>query len=132
MKPQAFVSMSKQRPSKTASSGSLEDKTRLFEGQYERAGIKHYESWNAYANQALTNYNKRGGVNYSYPILTFEEVQPIDIVLINRPGEPFLGIGEAAQGPTAAALGNAIFDATGVRFRRIPFTPKRIFAGLKA
>jgi nicotinate dehydrogenase subunit B len=69
---------------------------------------------------------------YSYPILTFEEVPPIDVVLINRPGEPFLGTGEAAQGPTAAALGNAVFDATGVRFRRIPFTPKRILAGLRA
>jgi nicotinate dehydrogenase subunit B len=70
--------------------------------------------------------------SYSYPILTFEEVPPIDIVLIERPGEPFLGTGEAAQGPTAAALGNAVFDATGVRFHRIPFTPKRIFAGLSA
>jgi nicotinate dehydrogenase subunit B len=69
---------------------------------------------------------------YSYPILTFEEVPPIDIVLVNRPGEPFLGTGEAAQGPTAAALGNAVFDATGVRFRRIPFTPQRVFAGLPA
>ncbi len=63
---------------------------------------------------------------YSYPILTFEEVPPIDVVLINRPGQPFLGTGEAAQGPTAAALGNALFDAIGVRCRRIPFTPKRI------
>jgi nicotinate dehydrogenase subunit B len=70
--------------------------------------------------------------SYSYPILTFEEVPPIDVVLIDRPGEPFLGTGEAAQGPTAAALGNAVFDATGVRFHRIPFTPKRIFAGLSA
>jgi CO/xanthine dehydrogenase Mo-binding subunit len=64
---------------------------------------------------------------YSYPILTFEEVPPIEVVLINRPGEPFLGT--AAQGPTAAALGNAVFDATGVRYRRIPFTPKNIIAG---
>jgi CO/xanthine dehydrogenase Mo-binding subunit len=64
--------------------------------------------------------------------ITFEEVPPIDIVLIDRPREPFLGTGEAAQGPTAASLGNAVFDATGVRFRRIPFTPKRIFGGLAA
>lgn len=53
-------------------------------------------------------------------------------LMLCRPGEPFLGTGEAAQGPTAAALGNAVFDATGVRFRRIPFVPKRIFEGLKA
>ena len=70
--------------------------------------------------------------SYSYPILTFEEVPPIDVVLIDRPGEPFLGTGEAAQGPTAAALANALFDATGVRFRRIPFTPERVLAGLNA
>ena len=69
--------------------------------------------------------------SYSYPILTFEEVPPIDVVLIDQPGAPFLGTGEAAQGPTAAALGNALFDATGVRFRRIPFTPEHILAGLK-
>ena len=66
----------------------------------------------------------------SYPILTFSEVPPVDVVLIDRPGAPFLGTGEASQGPTGAALANAIFDATGVRFRRVPFTPERIRAGL--
>ncbi|MBL8701596.1 MAG: xanthine dehydrogenase family protein molybdopterin-binding subunit [Alphaproteobacteria bacterium] len=66
----------------------------------------------------------------SYPILTFSEVPPVDVVLIDRPGAPFLGTGEASQGPTAAALANAIFDATGVRFRRVPFTPDRVRAGL--
>ncbi len=66
----------------------------------------------------------------SYPILTFSEVPPVEIVLIDRPGAPFLGTGEASQGPTGAALANAIFDATGVRFRRVPFTPERIRAGL--
>ena len=40
-------------------------------------------------------------------------------------------MGEASQGPTAAALANAIFDATGVRFRRLPFTSERVKAGLK-
>jgi len=66
----------------------------------------------------------------SYPILTFSEVPPVEVVLINRPGAPFLGTGEASQGPTSAALANAVFDATGVRFRRLPLTPERVKQGL--
>jgi CO/xanthine dehydrogenase Mo-binding subunit len=66
----------------------------------------------------------------SYPILTFSEVPPVEVVLIDRPGQPFLGTGEASQGPSGAAVANAIADATGVRFRRGPFTPERIRAGL--
>ncbi len=66
----------------------------------------------------------------SYPILTFSEVPPIDVVLIDRPNAPFLGTGEASQGPTSAALANAVFDATGVRFRRLPLTPERVKEGL--
>ena len=66
----------------------------------------------------------------SYPILTFSEIPPVDVVLVNRPGAPFLGTGEASQGPTSAALANAVFDATGVRFRRLPLTPERVKQGL--
>jgi len=66
----------------------------------------------------------------SYPILTFSETPPVEVVLINRPGAPFLGTGEASQGPTSAALANAVFDATGVRFRRLPLTPERVKQGL--
>jgi nicotinate dehydrogenase subunit B len=62
----------------------------------------------------------------SYPIITFSEVPPVEVVLIDRPGEPYLGTGEASQGPTGAALANAIFDAVGVRLRRVPFTPDRV------
>jgi nicotinate dehydrogenase subunit B len=51
-------------------------------------------------------------------------------VLIDRPGEPFLGTGEAPTGPTAAALANAVFNASGARLRRIPFTPERVKAAL--
>ncbi len=68
----------------------------------------------------------------SYPILTFSEVPPVEVVLINRPGMPFLGTGEASQGPTGAALANAVFDAVGVRYRRLPLTPDRVLQGLKA
>ena len=68
----------------------------------------------------------------SYPILTFSEVPPIDVELIDRPGTPFLGTGEASQGPTGAALANAIFDACGARLRDIPFTPAKVKAALQA
>jgi nicotinate dehydrogenase subunit B len=62
----------------------------------------------------------------SYPILRFPEVPAIETVLIDRPGEPFLGSGEATQGPTAAAIGNAIRAATGVRVHDLPITPERL------
>jgi nicotinate dehydrogenase subunit B len=44
----------------------------------------------------------------------------IDVDLIDRPGTPFLGVGEASQGPAAAALANAVADATGKRVRDLP------------
>lgn len=62
----------------------------------------------------------------SYPILTFPEVPTIETVLIDHPDQPFLGAGEATQGPTAAAIGNAIFDAIGLRLRRLPLTQDRV------
>jgi CO/xanthine dehydrogenase Mo-binding subunit len=66
----------------------------------------------------------------SYPILTFPDVPKLDIMLIDRRHERPLGAGEAATAPVAAAIGNAIFDATGVRLRRVPFTPARVLAAL--
>jgi nicotinate dehydrogenase subunit B len=68
----------------------------------------------------------------SYPILTFSETPAVEVALIDRPGTPYLGTGEASQGPTAGALGNAVYDATGVRFRRLPLTPDRVLEGLRA
>jgi nicotinate dehydrogenase subunit B len=62
----------------------------------------------------------------TYPILTFSEVPEIEIVLINRPDQPAVGAGEPATVTTAAAVANAIFDATGVRLRQIPFTLERL------
>jgi CO/xanthine dehydrogenase Mo-binding subunit len=66
----------------------------------------------------------------SYPILTFAEVPAIDVVLMPRQGEPPMGAGESASVPGPAALANAIFDATGVRFFAPPYTPDAIRAGL--
>jgi CO/xanthine dehydrogenase Mo-binding subunit len=62
----------------------------------------------------------------SYPILRFSEVPRIETVLLDRPGQPFLGIGEATQGPTGAAIANAVCDAIGVRLRDTPFIPARV------
>jgi nicotinate dehydrogenase subunit B len=67
----------------------------------------------------------------SYPVIRFPDVPEIEIVLINRPEMPALGGGEPSSAPIAAAIANAIFDATGVRLREAPFTPARVLAGMK-
>jgi CO/xanthine dehydrogenase Mo-binding subunit len=54
------------------------------------------------------------------------EVPPIDTVFINRLGVPATGAGELAITLVAASLGNAIFDATGVRIRQVPLTAERV------
>ena len=61
---------------------------------------------------------------FSYPILVFGETPEVRTVLINRPGAPFLGSGEAAVGPVGAAIANAVFDATGQRHRALPLSVK--------
>jgi CO/xanthine dehydrogenase Mo-binding subunit len=66
-----------------------------------------------------------------YPILDITEApETVDIVLIDRPTVAPSGAGEGATRPTAAALANAIFDATGVRIRRAPLTPDRVKSSL--
>jgi nicotinate dehydrogenase subunit B len=63
----------------------------------------------------------------SYPILRFAQApEQIDVHLIDRPGQPFLGTGEAAQGPAAAAIANAVFDACGLRMRDLPLDRARM------
>jgi len=65
----------------------------------------------------------------TYPILDITEApEAIDIVLIDRPELPPQGAGEPSTRPVAAAIANAIFDATGIRLRRVPFTPDRVKA----
>jgi nicotinate dehydrogenase subunit B len=63
----------------------------------------------------------------TYPILRFDSVPDnVDVHLINRPGLPFLGAGEAGQGPTSAAIANAVADATGTRLRDLPLTASKL------
>ncbi len=65
-----------------------------------------------------------------YPILTFDEAPQVEVTVINRPELPPLGAGEGAQGPTAAAIGNAVYHAMGVRLRDMPFTRDKVIAAL--
>lgn len=67
----------------------------------------------------------------SYPILNFREVPVVDVLLMPRPGEAPLGVGESASVPGTAAIANAIFDATGVRLRQPPFTPEVVRAAMQ-
>jgi nicotinate dehydrogenase subunit B len=66
----------------------------------------------------------------TYPILRFSEVPAVDTELLPGNGNPSLGVGETAQGPTAAALGNAVFDVLGVRVRALPLTEEQIVAAM--
>jgi len=67
----------------------------------------------------------------TYHILGFGEIPAIEVELIDRPDQPAWGAGEPAICPIRAAIGNAIFDATGVRLRQAPYTPKRVLAALQ-
>lgn len=98
-----------------------------FEGGFLQAA-----SWTLYEQVRF----ERDGITSldweSYPILGFDDVPEIETVLIDRPGEPYLGAGEAACLPTAGAIANAIYDATGLRLRRLPFTPEALRAAALA
>jgi nicotinate dehydrogenase subunit B len=65
-----------------------------------------------------------------YPILTFPELPDIDVLMLPRPNEEPRGAGESASVPSAAAIVNAVYDATGIRFRELPLTPDKVLAAL--
>lgn len=66
----------------------------------------------------------------SYPILGFRDCPDIAVEVLDRPELPSLGAGECAAGPTAAAIGNAVAHALGIRVRYMPITPERIIAAM--
>ncbi len=66
----------------------------------------------------------------TYPVLRFSEVPEVETVAIDRPDQPALGAGEPASITTAAAIANAIFNASGARVRQIPFTRERVKAAM--
>ena len=66
----------------------------------------------------------------TYPILRFSEVPAIEVEFVGAQDNPPLGIGECAQGPTAAAIANAVYDALGVRVRTLPLTAEQLVAAI--
>lgn len=68
----------------------------------------------------------------TYPILTFPEIPEIEVTVIDRPDHPSKGVGEPVTVPVAAAIANAIYDATGARVRELPITPERVKAALES
>jgi CO/xanthine dehydrogenase Mo-binding subunit len=73
-----------------------------------------------------------GALNWEeYPILKFSEVPAVEVYVLKNTYAS-LGAGECPMGPTAAAIGNALYDALGVRVRDLPFTPERIAAAINA
>jgi CO/xanthine dehydrogenase Mo-binding subunit len=66
----------------------------------------------------------------AYPILRFSEIPEMQVEFVEANGNPALGVGECTVGPTAAAIGNAVNHALGVRIRDMPLTRERILAAL--
>ena len=104
------------------------------------AGVRHQVQGNVIQSVSRTlveqvQFDQAGVTSRewgAYPILTFPQVPAIDVVLMPRQDTAPLGAGESASVPSAAAIANAVFDATGVRFRELPLTPERVRAGLGA
>ena len=67
----------------------------------------------------------------SYPILTFPDVPEIVIELIDQPNERPWGAGEPSAAVVPSAISNAVFDATGVRLRSVPYSPDKVKAALQ-
>ena len=94
-------------------------------------GILQAASWTLYESVAFDRTRILSRDWSSYPIMRFSAAPgSVEVFVLDRPGMPFLGTGEAAQGPTAAAIANAIADAAGVRLRDIPLTADRVKAAI--
>jgi CO/xanthine dehydrogenase Mo-binding subunit len=84
-------------------------------------GILQSSSWTLYEQLKFTPEGISSVDWASYPIMRYSNVpDKVDVILIDRPGAPLLGVAEAAQGPMAGALGNALADATGKRWCDLP------------
>jgi CO/xanthine dehydrogenase Mo-binding subunit len=89
-------------------------------------------SWTLKEQVRFDRYGVTSDTWEAYPILTFSEVPAVDVELLPGGGNPALGIGETAQGPVAAAIGNAVYDALGVRVRTLPLTEENVVAAMEA
>ena len=92
-------------------------------------GILQSISWTLYEAVTFDRTRVTSGDWSTYPILRFAAVpRSVEVHIVERPGEPFLGTGEAAQGPAAAAVANAVRDAIGTRIYDLPLTRERVRA----
>jgi nicotinate dehydrogenase subunit B len=90
-------------------------------------------SWTLYESVSFDDTRITSIDWQTYPILRFDAVpDSVEVHIINRPGQPFLGSGETGQGPAAASIANAIANATGKRLRNLPLTRKRIKQAIDA
>ena len=87
-------------------------------------------SWTLKERVRFDRLNVTSDTWETYPILRFSEVPAIDVEFVAAEGNPALGVGECAQGPTAAAIGNAVYDALGIRVRSLPLTPEQLVAAM--
>ncbi|HEY6575545.1 MAG TPA: molybdopterin cofactor-binding domain-containing protein [Mycobacterium sp.] len=99
------------------------------ENQIE-GGAVQATSWTLKERVRFDPHNVTSDTWESYPILRFSEVPAVDVEFLPDDGNPSLGVGEAAQGPTAAAIANALHDALGVRVRSLPLTQDQIIAAM--
>nr|WP_317894447.1 molybdopterin cofactor-binding domain-containing protein [uncultured Sphingomonas sp.] len=94
-------------------------------------GIVQSLSWTGLEAVAFDQRHRTAYDWSVYPILRFDDVpRAIDVDVIDRPGQPFLGTGEASQGPAAAAFANAVAAATGHRLRDMPLSGEAIRVAL--
>jgi len=90
-------------------------------------------SWTIHEAVAFDTTHRSSFDWSAYPILRFDALPAaVEVHLIDRPREPFLGTGEAGQGPAAAALANAVADAVALRVRDMPLTPEKVKAILRS
>lgn len=89
-------------------------------------GILQSASWTLYEKVSFDDTRIRSDEWSTYPILRFGAVpEQVEVHIVDRPGEPYLGSGEAAQGPAAAAIGNAVAHAIGIRVRDLPLSLRK-------
>jgi nicotinate dehydrogenase subunit B len=96
-------------------------------------GIVQSSSWTLMEEVAFDRTRVLSRDWGGYPILRFPRVpQSVEVHIVPRPGEPFLGTGEATQGPMSAAIANALADATGARVCQLPLSRDRLRAAMAA
>ena len=95
-------------------------------------GALQAASWALCESAQLSHQGIASNTWASYPILKFSDMPAVEVCLMDQPQQASLGAGECSSGPTCAAIGNAIFDAMGVRMRAMPFTPENLITTFEA